>query len=260
MNRFLKYSLGSIALLAVLAIGYGLKSNWILFQPDKVFQHSLRYNEFLVYSDEPLLEKRISPILDDVSWRLESTLDYEKGQYNIYLCNRPETFEKFTEKVGRPQQIQGFNLQPLNYVFINLTFVQDMKSRNSVGYQYHILEGNPAHVISHEICHQLIADKIGYFKMRTTSTWKLEGFCEYSASKRKRESDSSFQFSAFAADFFDGKYNGIPAGRKFYLESLLVTAYYLDIKNRSFDDLMNDNLNKAELLEEIRQISTAKSL
>lgn len=228
-------------------------TNWILLNPNEKFPYHSEYKEFTIRSDEPI-ERHIKQKLDSVSWRLTSVLDYPNDRYQIYLCNRPETYGIFSKKVGKPQKTQGFNLQPLNYIFINVSFVQEMKSRNDVGFKYHILEGNLSHLIAHEICHQLIAKRIGFLRMRRIDNWKLEGFCEYSASKRVKKKDASYRFSEFAADFFNGRFDNISSGRRFYIESMIITEYYLDYRNKNFNNLVNDDINKGILLHEIKSL------
>jgi len=127
-----------------------------------------------------------------------------------------------------------------------------MKARNTSGSKFNLLEGNLAHIIAHEICHQLITEEIGYFRMRKTGNWKLEGFCEYTASKRRKTENDTYQFREFAADYFNGQFDELPAGRKLYLKSLLLTEYYLSYLDRSFTELVHNKVSEYNLLDEIR--------
>lgn len=259
MKRVLKYSFLGALVLFIIVSGYLLVTNWILLNPNEKFPYHFEYKEFTIRSDEPI-EKYIKQKLDSVSWRLASVLDYENNRYQIYLCYSPKTYEIFSKKVGKPQKTQGFNLQPLNHIFINVSFVQEMKSRNNVGFKYHVLEGNLSHIIAHEICHQLIAEQIGFLRMRKIDSWKLEGFCEYSASKRVKENDSSYRFSESVANYFNGRFDSISSGRRFYIESMMITEYYLDYGNNKFNDLVKDDINKGKILQEIKRKNKDKSL
>jgi hypothetical protein len=230
-----------------------------LISPNEKFPYHLEYNEFTICSDEPI-EQQVKQKLDSVSWRMASVLDYENDRYQIYLCSSPETYGIFSKKVGKPQNTQGFNLQPLNHIFINVSFVQEINSRNNAGFKYHILEGSLSHIIAHEICHQLIADRIGFFRMRRIESWKLEGFCEYSASKQMKINGTSYQFGEFVTNFFNGRFDNISTGRKFYIESMIMVEYYLDYKNKNFIDMINDDISKEILLQEIIRKNKEKSL
>lgn len=242
------------SLLLILFVGFEVVNNWILLQPKQQFEYQKEYKKFKIYSDNPI-ENDLELILDEVSFRLYNTLNFDKGEYEIFLCKRTEIYDRFAKKVGKSARTQGFNLHPLNYIFINVPFIQEIMERNTDGHKYSILEGNIAHIIAHEICHQLIANKIGYLKMRYVESWKLEGFCEYSASQRIKRKDNFYSYTAFAKDFFNGEYHEISYGRKFYIRSLLLTEYFIDQKRRSFNDLIDTKLSENELLEEIKRIS-----
>ena len=223
MTRVLKYSFLGVLVLIIIVSGYLLVTTWILLNPNEKFPYHAEYKEFTIRSDEPI-QKHIKQKLDSTSWRLAPVFDYKNHRYQIYLCNNPETYGVFSKKVGKPQNTQGFNLQPLNHIFINVSFVKEMKSRNNVGFKYSILEGNLSHIIAHEICHQLIAEQIGFLRMRKIDSWKLEGFCEYAASKRIKENDTSYRFSESVANYFNGRFDTISSGRRFYIESMIITS------------------------------------
>jgi hypothetical protein len=239
-------------LLFSIYFGYELFRNWILIQPATNFEHHREYGAFNIYSNQPI-DEETKKIFDEVSFRLVDILDFNEGSYKVFLCSNPDTYGRFAQKAGKPQKTQGFNLQPLNHVFINMPFINKIKAQNSEGHRYSILEGNPAHILAHEICHQLIAKEIGFFRMRQKETWKLEGFCEYAASKRLREKDPSYSFAAFAEAYFSGRYDHIAPGRQFYIRSRLFTEYYLDHEDRSFEELMATSLTEDELLEELKR-------
>ena len=259
MKQLFKYILWSALTFIFIVISYLGITNWILFNPNKKFAFQLEYKEFNVRSDRPI-DESIKRILDSVSIRLTSILDYDEGVYQIYLCNNPETYYIFSKKVGKPLDTQGFNLQPINHIFINVSFVQEMKSRNNVGFKYHILEGSLSHIIAHEICHQLIADRIGFFRMRRIDSWKLEGFCEYSASKRVKQNDASYRFSELVANFLDGQFDNISQGRRFYIESMIIVEYYLENMSKNFSDLVENDIKKDILLQEIKSKNKEKGL
>jgi len=248
IHKYLLYA----SLLLLLLVGFEVVNNWVLLQPEQQFEYRKEYKIFNIYSDNPI-ENDLEVILDEVYFRLSGTLDFDKGQYKIYLCKKTETYATFSNKVGKPANTQGFNLQPLNNIFINVPFILEIKERNTDGHKYNILEGSLAHIIAHEISHQLIAKEIGYLKMRSVDSWKLEGFCEYLAADRLKKMDNSYSYTDFAKSFFKGGYNQIPPGRKFYIKSLLLTEYFIDYKRQGFSELIDTELSENELLDEIRE-------
>ena len=238
-------------ILIVLLIALLAYQNWIILNPGGEFKHQVWYQEFNVYSETPIGDE-LKVILDEVSFRLSQIPGYYQGKYKIFLCSNSETFGKFADIVGKPNRTQGFNLQPLNYIFINASLVEEIRTQNINGYKYNILEGNIAHIIAHEIVHQLIADQLGYFKMRGTDSWKLEGYCEYAASLEMKKMDSLYQFTDFYTDYFSGKYSELPSGKIFYIKSALITEYYLDHKNKLFEDLIKTEEVFDQLLNEMK--------
>lgn len=255
MKSFKKY--GVLILIAIIGfIGIELVINWDLLYPEKYFNHSLDYGHFIIKSDEPISDE-IYVVLDDVNFRLAKTLNFGHDYYNIFLCGDIESYGYFANKAGKAIHTQGFNLQPLSHIFINTTFIQEIKDNNKEEYRYSILEGNLAHIIAHEICHQLIADEIGYLKMRNVDNWKLEGFCEYSASIRLKEKDKEYDFTYFSSSFFKRRFKNISKGRAFYVKSLLMTEYLIEFKGFDFNQIVSTNLNETEI---INQIKTDKSL
>jgi len=248
----LKILIAIACVFLIIISGYAIAKNWLLINTNSRFPYHSEYREFTIRSDKPLQEK-LKQDLDSVAWRLSSVLGYDKGTYKIYICNLPETYGPFARRVGRPVNTQGFNLEPLNYIFINASFINEVKLQNQSEYKYSILEGNLAHIIAHEICHQLITAEIGYFTMRKIETWKIEGFCEYAASKRVKLSDPKYQFGKQVVDFQNGKYQAISPGRRFYIESQICVEYYLDYRNKNFVDLLEEDLSREGLIKEISE-------
>lgn len=226
---------------------------WPLLCPKPYFEFEMEYNEFQVYADCPKGEA-LKSILDEVSARLRSIpIEGPEPQYTLFICYDAERYKMFANKAGKPATSQGFNLMPLGYTFINQSFISKIKKANSHGYQYNLLEGNPAHIITHEITHQLLSKELGFFKVRQIPTWKLEGYCEYAASLHPKRRDSSYQFKNELFKYFAGQYDHIPAGRQFYIRSQLLTEYYLDHQENSFDTFMADSLLEHDLWQSLKR-------
>ncbi len=259
MKNKVKYGVFSILIFIAVIVAVQFSNAWMLINPGAHFDYNWTHKEFRVYSDKPEIpEFRI--ILDDVSNRLEGILGYDfNKRYDIFLCNSPDFYEKFANKIGKPEKTQGFNLQPLGYTFVNLSFISKMREEGKNKFQHSILEGNPGHILAHEICHQLISEKIGFLKSRKTATWKLEGYCEYAASTLSKREDKNYRFSDEVRKFISGYYSGISPGRKYYIKSLLMTEYFLDIKGKSFDELMNEEISEDELFKEVQQTNSKEN-
>ncbi len=124
-----------------------------------------------------------------------------------------DTYETFAGKVGKPARSQGFTLHPFDYVFINLPFIKKVREDNLEGYTYHLLAGDPAHIIAHEIAHIWISDRLAYMPMRRLEDWKKEGYAEYVAAKRLKDEDVAYSFRDVAKDFWAGAFADLSPGR-----------------------------------------------
>jgi len=233
-----------------LYLTFEIYNNWIIIYPLNVFGYHKKYDRYDIYSDQPL-SNETDTLFDQVTTRLEDTPGFLKNDYKVFLCNKIETYKLFSDKVGRPFLTQGMNIQPINYIFVNLTFIRRLKRESKVDFKYSILEGNPAHIIAHEICHQLIADQIGYLTMLSTDRWKKEGYCEYMASIKIKAKDPKYDFFKMADTYFHGGFNMISKQRKFYIKSLLATEYYFNYKNHHNKNFFETELSAQSLLKEI---------
>ncbi len=255
MKRAVFAGLGTLLGLLVVATAHQVMTHWIILNPGSILKYSFAYREFRVHSDVPPDPAALEPVLDNVNRRLHNVLDDDSGPYQLFLVHDAETFEKFALEAGRAPNIQGFNLQPLNHVFINLSFIRQTRLRNTDGHRYSILEGNESHIIAHEICHELIARKIGFFRMRKTERWKQEGYCEYATTLNLKNADPSYRFEDLAAAYFGGRFDRYEAGRQFYISSQLAVEYLLDRKNVTFEELMNREYVKSEILREVKTLA-----
>lgn len=259
MKRVVVSIFGLGALLLIGIVIYQVSVNWLILRPASLLTFSASYENFQVHSDAPVDPAELSRVADHVGLRLDNILDYGREQQTVFLCNDPEIFGAFARKAGRSQNVQGFNLQPLDYIFINLDFIGETRDRNTTGHQYSILEGSESHIVAHEICHGLITRRLGYWKMRRTESWKQEGFCEYAATVNLKKRDASYRFEDFASAYFAGEYQRYPPGKQFYIGSQLAAEYFLDHNNGTFEELMNTEIQRAEILAEIEAVVNRES-
>jgi hypothetical protein len=225
---------------------------WPLIYPQKYFRHNQRYRAFNIYSDREINEDQLR-IFDEVHDRLAQIDIYDpNSNYDVFLCQDPDLYWIFANKMGKPKQSQGFNLQPVKYTFVSLSAIQAIQKKYDNKYRYNILEGSISHIIAHEIAHELITMKVGLWKGRTSQPWKKEGYCEYAASHSKRSLDSEYSLLKAASQYFDGYYDDVTDGRRFYIRAALLVEYLLDVKKVSFDDLMESELDQDLILKEIK--------
>ena len=69
----------------------------------------------------------------------------------------------------------------MHTIFVSLTFLEEMEERYGPRFRYSLVEGDLAHIVTHEIVHTLVEEELGRFAAKRLPRWKLEGYCEYAA-------------------------------------------------------------------------------
>jgi len=227
-----------------------------LLVPQSDFDYSLDYRTYQIFSDR-VIDSTTLRLFDEVHRRLQfSDIAQSEARYKVFLCYDAERFARYTTKLGLSATIQGFNLQPLGYTFISMSFVEEIRNRYGKAFGYGILEGNPAHVIAHEIVHEQMGKHLGYFVDRNLAPWKREGYCEYIATKSTRVSDQHYQLDEAARRFFNGRYDDISPGRQLYISSRLLTEFLLDEKKLSPAEFFQLETASEQLLVDLRAWAT----
>lgn len=156
--------------LALLVFAYLL----LLYFPQPLFAHSRQYEQFKVYSREPL--DGIEKILDSAETRLRSSQIYDREiERHIYLTNGFGMYALLSHKAYR----SFANSVPfIDNVFINKSDISDDRVFvNREKNNSRSLSG----VIAHEVTHLFIRKRYGTVRAMLMPTWKNEGYCEYIA-------------------------------------------------------------------------------
>ena len=116
--------------------------------------------------------------------------------------------------------------------------------------RFSIWDGDLAHIASHEIGHQYIADRIGSRRWRALPHWKQEGLPEYIANIGDIRADPSLSLvSRIGILGDDTLWTATPAGRRpgwdrVHYEAGLLVEFLLDVQGVSLEQIVSDRLTK----------------
>lgn len=214
--------------------------------PDLAFPHCFEQGRFVVRSDAPL-DPGLSQALQDVEKRLRVLeIDRPDLQHRIYLCGSPRLYRFFARLMGLAPNSQGLNAPLVNTIFISLTFVDEMKERYGSRFRYSLVEGDLAHIVTHEIVHTFVEEELGRFAAKRLPRWKLEGYCEYAGvldAVRRNELDS---LESRYTRYESLERLGPGPTRLGYVRGQLLVEYLMTVEGWSFDRLMSDQTVEEE--------------
>ena len=103
-------------------------------------------------------------------------------------------------------------------------------------------EGDPAHVIAHEIVHDYAEDALGFLTYYRLPVWKREGYAEYGSTIAVIREDGAAGL-ADRIDFLLEDRNWYPGdfAREYYRGAVLV-EYLLDVEGYRFADIMDESV------------------
>jgi hypothetical protein len=148
---------------------------WLLCFPQSLFAHSTSYQNYKVYSREPI-SAEITNVLDRTEARLKSSPIYDQTvPRRVYLTNG---FGMYTLLSHKARNSFANNIPYIENIIINKTdlavdqIIMDREKNNTRS-----LSG----VIAHEVTHNMIQRRYGTATAVMMPTWKKEGYCEYVA-------------------------------------------------------------------------------
>ncbi|MFN7911077.1 MAG: hypothetical protein ACK5QC_04585 [Bacteroidota bacterium] len=228
-----KLRIANYVALGLLVIYLGL-----IIYPNFLFGHSFKYKRFNVYSTQ-LLGDSIQRVLDEAEIKLSVSEIYDKDlTHNIYLCNN-YTLYTFLAPFSR----KAF---ACNYPFINNIFIANCDIDKNEAYKNDKKDKYTRQLsvlISHETTHTLIEKKIGFWKFRTLSNWKNEGYCDYVA---YGQTDNLKEGQEFLIKNKNNKKPGTDY-RKYYI----AVNYLMITKKMTFDNILSTELSFEDVLKKV---------
>jgi hypothetical protein len=211
--------------------------------PYPFFDHSDQFGHCVVYSDEEFAAG-FDEVMKDVNGRLEAVEILPGGGGNrVFLCRSQKLYSVFARLSRVNPNVQGFNLSFFGNTFVSIPRIDYTRATYGPYPPYGMREGSVAHVIAHEVTHDLSQNEVGFIKYLRLPMWKREGYAEYGAVAGKIREDEGPGLRERIPVLLDDYYWG--SGRdpaRVYYESELLVEYLIDIEGRTFEQIMSDEI------------------
>lgn len=217
---------------------------WVMAMayPGPFFEYKKQYDNITVYSDKEI-EADFDSIMTDVRIRLRAVdINDETIHQDVFYCHSEKLFGVFARLSLLRPELQGFNLSVFNNSFISAARIERLGEYTGGFPRYSIWEGSPAHIIAHEIMHDLCMEQTGLIKAGKIPFWKSEGYIEYAANLyhiKKDSSSLSDRIAILTNEFRWGP--GLKHVKEQYKWELMI-EYLAEIENNSFADIMNEGV------------------
>jgi len=250
MNKILKKTLwwlgvpfGIIIVVIALVIG-------ILLTPGPFFPEDKKYGVITVHSETPIGPETDS-IMAEILTRLEAVPIYKPDkEFNLCLCSTQDKFSFFARLTRRANRTMGFSL--LSNCYVNGDFLKELAEQTGGRPKYMAREGSVAHVATHELMHEYLADTIGQIASRSLPVWKVEGYCEYGVNQFVAPRDSGYSIPERIDIYLDDtQWNAVSrTHRPHYIWGLMM-EYLINVKGMSLEQVMADSVTGDDVYSEL---------
>lgn len=204
--------------------------------PALLFKEKIINENYTIYSDVDLSDK-INPILDSVNPSLLKSELYKPLEYKFAFCS---SYKKYSFLSNIYYESFAITKPITDFIIITKTNIEENEviSKKGVNNVRKLTS-----LLVHEMTHILINDHYR-FKRFKIPKWKQEGYCEYIAN------ESSFDEEEGINNFKNNLTNNSPSYT--YFKYRLYITYLMNIKELSFVQIVEKDINIDELSDEIR--------
>lgn len=231
--------LGWIVLVLVLLIGLQVS---VLAFPAPWFDGSVREGNISLYYKGASPEA-MPPLVRDVARRVRDAEVYREDVHlRVFVCPSRGLFNLFARLSRVPVSVPGFNLSLLNNSFVSVPELEARRRHNLAGITHSALSGDLAQCIAHELTHDYMQERLGFWQYRRIPRWKTEGYAEFGATQAAVAADSEATLSSRVAmlDLLTD-----PGARDYY-ESALLVAFLAGERGLTFDEIMADSVTRED--------------
>jgi len=224
----------------------------ILAFPNVLFAHKQTFDEFTVYSNQPL-PGGYGQVIDGVRERIEAMENARPGaDCRVYVCDSQRLFSFFAFLTRRSSDSMAICLSAFNSVYMNEEKIGRIAAHNYGGIRHCRFEGDYAEVIAHEIVHINVVKSAGYWKAIKMPFWKSEGYAEYQANIAPARADSSYFFTDRIDLLMDTAFWGgdESIARRLYEWHILV-EYLAEEKGYGLEELYDETVTELSTRREM---------
>ncbi len=219
--------------------------------PNPLFAHKHRFEEFTVYSSQPLPDD-FDRVIDDVRARIEA-MEYARpgARHRVYICGDQKRYSILAFLSRRSRNSMAIGLSVFGNIYMNEPKIRRMAAENYGGIRHSRFEGDFAEAIAHEIAHFNVVKALGFWNAIGMPVWKSEGYAEYQANIAPTRADSAYRF----VDRIDllmnrGFWGGGSLARRLFEWHLLV-EFLADVKGIGLDDLVDEAISESKTRQEM---------
>ncbi len=231
-----------LAGLLVVALAYFL----VTVFPKPMFGYRSSYENYQVWSDQPIPEE-ITTVLDDVTRRLRTSNLHDRATpVEIFFCNEPWRLwlygRRFSTRMGG-----GADVWVTRQVFIRASDIAANRLHSPTGRPLADAAQRPlSYFIAHEITHNDVSRRFGRTVMLRYPQWLLEGYADYVGKGGDFDFDENQALFAAGAPELELDRSGL------YREFHLKVAYLLDKKGWTLDQVFANPPGEEELEARLR--------
>lgn len=218
--------------------------------PTPVFAHRGVFEEFTVYSNEPL-PAGFDRVAADARARIAAMENSRPGvHYRVFICGDERLYSVFAFLTRRPANSLAIGLSVFGNLYLNGPKIQRM-ARSSRPVRHSRFEGSISEVIAHEVAHFNIVRTHGYWAAMRMPVWKSEGYAEHQANLAATRADSTYAFVERVDLLRDDYFWGDSSYARQLFEWQLLVEHLVDVQGVDLAGLMRATVTEAGTREQM---------
>jgi len=234
--------------LALVAL-FGFQVTLLAF-PQILLSDSARIGTVEVYHDG-LADVQARRLAAEIDRRLQGSRFHDSTRTDrVFVFSNRNSYEFYLKLLFMRVVPQGFNLPVFGNSYVCEPIVSEFGNATGRQPRFSIWDGEVAHIASHEIGHQYIADRIGRARWRDLPHWKQEGLPEYIANIGDIRADPSAGLVRRIEILLDDtRWTAVPAGRRpgwdrLHYEAGLLVEFLFEVRDLSLEQIVLDRVTK----------------
>jgi hypothetical protein len=222
-----------------------------LAYPNPLFAHKQRFEEFTVYSSQPV-PADFERVIEDARARVEAMENARPGaRHRVYICSDSKRYAILAFLSRRSSNSMAIGLSVFGNIYMNEPKIRRMAAENYGGIRHSRFEGDFAEAIAHEIAHFNVVKTLGFWKAIDMPVWKSEGYAEYQANIAATRGDSSYRFADRVDLLMNRNFWGGGSFARQLFEWHLLVEFLADVKGIGLEDLVEEAINEQDARREM---------
>lgn len=233
-------------LILTVLILFGLQVTVLAF-PQLMAANSVQSGTITLYYDGAP-DAEVDCLAQQVDQRLKASGYYDPTRSDrVFYIRNQTTYNALARLAMVTPLAQGFNLSVLGNSFVCEARVTALAGKRDMCPKGSIWEGDPVHIIAHEVAHQYLVDRFGRSVWTELPHWKQEGFPEYIANIGNMLDDSLATLPRRIAVLQDEHpWGGEYGWDRIHYEAGLLVEFLLDVEHYSIEEILADSVTRGD--------------